>query len=167
MVTLVYLISTRWKRKGSPVQKQEEPGTNLILVLEDVKASLRTQIKNSDEDEVVENEGEDGKLGEISTSDESTHQIHTFQCPPIFNFLLFSLHCRSSDIHRTDVTFSNHRTKVHVITTDYTLYLIAPSAQYHVRDLPYDLWTTLLHFPFLVSSLLRQGSDGMGEHHVM
>ena len=30
---------------------------------------------------------------------------------------------------------------------------IAPSARYHVGDLPYDLRTTLLHFPFLVSSL--------------
>ena len=30
---------------------------------------------------------------------------------------------------------------------------IAPSVQYHVRDLPYDLWTTPLHFPFLVSFL--------------
>ena len=46
-------------------------GTNLILVLEDVKASLRTQIKNSNEDEVVENEGEDSKLGEITTRGES------------------------------------------------------------------------------------------------
>ena len=31
---------------------------------------------------------------------------------------------------------------------------IAPSVWYHIGDLPYDLWTTLLHFPFLVSSLL-------------
>ena len=31
---------------------------------------------------------------------------------------------------------------------------IAPSAQCHVRDLPYDLWTTLLYFPLLVSFLL-------------
>ena len=31
---------------------------------------------------------------------------------------------------------------------------IAPLAQYHVGDLPYDLWTTLLYFPFLVSFLL-------------
>ena len=30
---------------------------------------------------------------------------------------------------------------------------IAPSARYHVGDLPYDLQTTSLHFPFLVSSL--------------
>ena len=40
-------------------------------MLEDVKASLRTQIKNLDEDEVAENEGEDGKLGEITTGGES------------------------------------------------------------------------------------------------
>ena len=31
---------------------------------------------------------------------------------------------------------------------------IAPSVRYHVRDLSYDLWTTSLHFPFLVFSLL-------------
>ena len=31
---------------------------------------------------------------------------------------------------------------------------IAPSVQYHIGDLSYDLWTTSLHFPFLVSSLL-------------
>ena len=31
---------------------------------------------------------------------------------------------------------------------------IAPLVWYHVGDLPYDLWTTSLHFPFLVSSLL-------------
>ena len=30
---------------------------------------------------------------------------------------------------------------------------IAPLARYHVGDLPYDLRTTSLHFPFLVSSL--------------
>ena len=30
---------------------------------------------------------------------------------------------------------------------------IAPSVRYHVRDLSYDLWTTSLHFPFLVFSL--------------
>ena len=29
---------------------------------------------------------------------------------------------------------------------------IAPLVWYHVGDLPYDLWTTLLHFPFLVFS---------------
>ena len=40
-------------------------------MLEDVKASLRTQIKNLDEVEVVENKGEDGKLGEITTRGES------------------------------------------------------------------------------------------------
>ena len=30
---------------------------------------------------------------------------------------------------------------------------ITPSVQYHVGDLSYDLWTTLLHFPFLAFSL--------------
>ena len=30
---------------------------------------------------------------------------------------------------------------------------ITPSVQYHVGDLSYDLWTTSLHFPFLVFSL--------------
>ena len=30
---------------------------------------------------------------------------------------------------------------------------IAPLVWYHVGDLSYDLWTTLLHFPFLVFSL--------------
>ena len=29
-----------------------------------------------------------------------------------------------------------------------------PSAWYHIGDLPYDLWTMLLYFPFLVSFLL-------------
>ena len=29
---------------------------------------------------------------------------------------------------------------------------ITPSVRYHVGDLSYDLWTTLLHFPFLVFS---------------
>ena len=36
-----------------------------------------------------------------------------------------------------------------MITTDYTLYLITPSARYHVGDLPYDLQTMLLYFSFL------------------
>ena len=31
---------------------------------------------------------------------------------------------------------------------------ITPSVRYHIGDLPYDLRTTSLHFPFLVSSLL-------------
>ena len=31
---------------------------------------------------------------------------------------------------------------------------ITPLVQYHIGDLPYDLRTTPLHFPFLVSSLL-------------
>ena len=42
----------------------------------------------------------------------------TLQFPPIFDFLSFSLHHRSSDIYRTDATISNHR----MITIDYTLY---------------------------------------------
>ena len=37
---------------------------------------------------------------------------------PIFDFLSSSIHRRSSDIYRTDVTFSN----LCVITTNYTLY---------------------------------------------
>ena len=82
------------------------------------------------------------------------HSSDTLLWLPIFDFLSFSLHHRSSNIHHTDVTFSDHRT----IPTNYTLYLIAPSARYHIRDLPYDLWTTLLYFPLLVSSLLPNTS---------
>ena len=49
---------------------------------------------------------------------------------------------------------------------------IAPSAQYHIGDLPYDLWTTLLYFPFLVSFLLPNTSchgptDHKSLHHVI
>ena len=66
------------------------------------------------------------------------------------------------------MTLSDH----HAITTDYTLYLIAPSAQYHVGDLLYDLWTTLLYFSFLVSSLLpdtsfRSPTNHRWSHHVI
>ena len=49
---------------------------------------------------------------------------------------------------------------------------IASSVQYHIRDLSYDLWTTLLHFPFLVSSLLPDASfcsptNCRSSHHVI
>ena len=44
---------------------------------------------------------------------------------------------------------------------------IAPLARYNVRDLPYDLWTTSLHFPFLVSSLLPNTSfHGLTDHRL-
>ena len=96
----------------------------------------------------------------------------TLQCPPIFDFLSFSLHHRFSNIHCAGVTFSDHHAKVHAITTNYALYLITPSAWYHVRDLPYDLWTMLLYFPFLVSSLLpdtfcRSPTNHRLLHHVI
>ena len=44
--------------------------------------------------------------------------------------------------------------------------------RYHVGDLPYDLQTTSLHFPFLVSSLLpdtsfRCPTDHRLSHHVI
>ena len=49
---------------------------------------------------------------------------------------------------------------------------ITPSAWHHVKDLPYDLWTTLFHFPFLVSFLLPNVSycgptDHKSSHHVV
>ena len=49
---------------------------------------------------------------------------------------------------------------------------IAPLVRYHVGDLPYDLQTTLLHFPFLVSSLLPNASlhsltDHRSSHHAI
>ena len=76
----------------------------------------------------------------------------TLLWPSIFDFLSFSIHRRSSDIYCADTTFSD----LHANLRDHRqLYPmpIAPSAQYHVGDLPYDLQTTSLHFPFLVSSL--------------
>ena len=92
----------------------------------------------------------------------------TLQCPPIFNFLSFSLHRRSSDIHLANTTSSDHR----AITTNYTQYLIAPLARYHVGDLSYGLWTTLLHFPFLVSFCLpgasfRSPTNHRSSHHAI
>ena len=45
---------------------------------------------------------------------------------------------------------------------------IAPSARYHVKDLPYDLQTTLLYFSFLVSSLLPNASFcGLTDHRLL
>ena len=49
---------------------------------------------------------------------------------------------------------------------------IAPSAWYHIRDLSYDLWTTSLHFPFLVFSLLpdaffRGPTNRQSSHHMI
>ena len=42
---------------------------------------------------------------------------------------------------------------------------ITPLAWYHIGDLPYDLWTTLLYFPFLVSFLLPDVScHGLADH---
>ena len=38
---------------------------------------------------------------------------------------------------------------------------IAPSVWYHVGDLSYDLWTTSLHFPFLVFSLYPTHSSAV------
>ena len=70
----------------------------------------------------------------------------TLLWPPIFDFLLFSLHCKSSNVHHIDATFRTTHMNLHMITIDYTLYPL----QHHVVDLPYDLWTTLLYFPFLV-----------------
>ena len=46
----------------------------------------------------------------------------TLQWPPIFDFLSFSLHRRSSDIHHTSVAFPDHR----AITTNYTHHTIGP-----------------------------------------
>ena len=42
----------------------------------------------------------------------------TLLWPSIFDFLLFSIHCRSSNIYRINTTFSDLR----MIATDYTLY---------------------------------------------
>ena len=47
-----------------------------------------------------------------------------------------------------------------------------PSAWYHIGDLPYDLWTMLLYFPFLVSFLLPNASccsptNHKSLHHVI
>ena len=106
------------------------------------------------------NEGEGGIWDHLTNSQKSLEErwwvypSDTLLWPSVFEFLSFSLHNRSSNIHCADMTFSNHCT----ITTNYTLYLIAPSAQYHIRDLPYDLQTTSLQFPFLVSSLLPDAS---------
>ena len=54
------------------------------------------------------------------------------------------------------------------------LYLIpiTPSVWYHIGDLPYDLRTTSLHFPFLVSSLLpnaffRGLTNHRSSHHAI
>ena len=49
---------------------------------------------------------------------------------------------------------------------------ITPLAWYHIGDLPYDLWTTLLYFPFLVSFLLPNAScrgptNHKSSHHVI
>ena len=46
----------------------------------------------------------------------------TLQWPPIFDFLSFSIHSRSSDIYCASATFSDHRANLCVIATDYTLY---------------------------------------------
>ena len=47
---------------------------------------------------------------------------------------------------------------------------IAPSVQYHIGDLSYDLWTTSLHFPFLVFSLLSDTflmAQPITDHHTV
>ena len=62
--------------------------------------------------------------------------------------------------HRRARCFISSSSTTWALCDDHQLYPIpiTPSAQYHIRDLPYDLWTTLLHFPFLVSSLLPDAS---------
>ena len=74
----------------------------------------------------------------------------TFLWPSIFDFLPFYLHHRSSNKH--DLLRYLHKPSC----DHHRLYPIpiAPSAWYHFRDLSYDLQTTLLYFPFLVSFLL-------------
>ena len=88
--------------------------------------------------------------------DESTHQIPSngLLFLTFYHFPYTPDPLTSTTPTWPSPTFSNHC----VITTDYTLYLIAPSPRYHIGDLPYDLWTTLLYFPFLVSSLLPDAS---------
>ena len=47
---------------------------------------------------------------------------------------------------------------------------IAPLVQYHIGDLPYDLWTTSLHFPFLVFSPYPMHSFAVrpiADHHTV
>ena len=49
---------------------------------------------------------------------------------------------------------------------------ITPLVRHHIGDLPYDLWTTLLYFPFLVSFLLPNAScrgptNHKSSHHVI
>ena len=46
------------------------------------------------------------------------YPLDTLLWPPIFDFLSFSLHRRSSNMHHTNTTFHD----LHAITIDYTLY---------------------------------------------
>ena len=46
----------------------------------------------------------------------------TLLWPPIFDFLLFSLHRRSSDTYHADATFCDIHANLCTITIDYTLY---------------------------------------------
>ena len=55
------------------------------------------------------------------TDDESTYQILSYGLL-FLTFYRFSIHRRSSDIYRTDATFSDLRTNLRTIATDYTLY---------------------------------------------
>ena len=88
------------------------------------------------------------------------------QWPPIFDFLSFSLHCRSSDIHCADVTFPNHR----AITIDYTLY---PSRHQPSTTLETSHMTYGPHcYIFLSQSLLPDTSchgptDHKSLHHTV
>ena len=98
--------------------------------------------------------------------DESTHQILSYG-------LLFSTFYRflhTADLLTCTTPMRPSMTFVQSLLT--IPYTIAPSVQYHVRDLPYDLWTTLLYFPYLVSSLLSNASfhgptDHRSSHHAI
>ena len=91
----------------------------------------------------------------------------TLLWPSIFDFLSFSLHRRFSDIYCADATFSDHHANLRDHRRLYPI-PITPSVRYHVGDLSYDLWTTSLHFPFLVFSLYPMHSSAVwpiADHH--
>ena len=96
----------------------------------------------------------------------------TLLWPPIFDFLSFSLHHRSSDMHHADVTFCDIHANLHMITIDYTLYPShhRPGTTLKTSHMTYR--PCCFYFLFLVSFLLPDTSccgltDHKPSHHVV